>query len=140
MASNTFSGARAIFLIDSVPIAFAGSMSGEETVDHEPVDVLNNLAVAEHVPVAYRVSLNAQVFRVIGNSVRSLGDGGILPKVEEIIQRPDLTAAVQDSITERTMALFTGVRCSGHSWDVTARGIVSDNINFVAIKVAMEED
>lgn len=135
MASNTFSGARAVFLIDGVPVAFAGGVSGEEMVDYEPVDVLALLEVREHVPVAYRTSLNAQVFRVVGQSLKKLG---ILPRQEDIITSGDLEAAVQDTVTSNTIALFQGVRCSGHTFDITARGIVQDNVSFVSIRVLDE--
>ncbi len=134
-ASKTFSGARAVFLINSVPVAFAGGVSGEEMIDYEPVDVLALLEVREFVPVAYRTSLNAQVFRVVGDSLKKLG---ILPRQEEIITSGDLEAAIQDVVTRQTIALFQGVRCAGHSWDVTARGIVQENVNFVSIRVLDE--
>lgn len=134
-ASNTFSGARAVFLINSVPVAFAGGVSGEEMIDYEPVDVLALLEVREFVPVAYRTSLNAQVFRVVGDSLKKLG---ILPRQEDIITSGDLEAAIQDTITRQTLALFQGVRCSGHSFDVTARGIVQENVTFVSIRVLDE--
>ncbi len=133
--SQTFSGARAIFFINANPIGFAGGMSGEETIDYEPVDVLNLLEIKEFVPVAYRTTLNAQIFRVIGDSLKKQG---IMPIEEEIITTDDLTASVQDSITLQTMALFQGVRCSGHTWDITARGIVQENVTFVAIRVKDE--
>ncbi len=136
-ASATFSGARAIFLINNVPIAFAGGVSGEETVDYEPVDVLGMLEVKEHVPVAYRTSLNAQMFRVIGQSIKALG---ILPRLQDIINSDDLLAALQDTVTGSTMALFQGVRCSGHSFDVTARGLVQENVTFVTIKIQDESE
>lgn len=134
-ASKTFSGARAVFLINSVPVAFAGGVSGEEMIDYEPVDVLALLEVREFVPVAYRTSLNAQVFRVVGDSLKKLG---ILPRQEEIITSGDLEAAIQDVVTRQTIALFQGVKCAGHSWDVTARGIVQENVNFVSIRVLDE--
>lgn len=136
-ASKTFSGARAIFLINAAPVAFAGGVSGEETIDYEPVDVLNLLEVREYVPVAYRTSLSAQVFRVVGDSLKKLG---ILPRQEEIITSGDLEAAIQDKVTGSTISLFQGVRCSGHTWDVTARGIVMENVNFVAIRVLDESE
>lgn len=136
-ASETFSGARAIFFVNANPVGFAGGMSGEETIDYEPVDVLNLLEVKEFVPVAYRTTLNAQVFRVIENSLKKQG---IMPLQEEIITTDDLTASVQDDITKQTMALFQNVRCSGHTWDITARGIVQENVTFVAIRVKDEFD
>lgn len=134
-ASKTFSGARAVFLINSVPVAFAGGVGGEEQIDYEPVDVLALLEVREFVPVAYRSSLSAQVFRVVGDSLKKLG---ILPRQEEIITSGDLEAAVQDVVTRQTICLFQGVRCSGHTWDITARGIVQENVSFVSIRVLDE--
>ena len=135
MASQTFSGARAVFLINAVPVAFAGGVSGEEMIDYEPVDVLTLLEVREHVPVAYRTSLNAQIFRVVGESLKKLG---ILPRQEEIITSGDLEAAIQDIVTLNTVQLFQGVRCAGHSFDITARGIVQENVSFVAIRTMDE--
>lgn len=135
MASKTFSGARAIFMINSAQVGFAGGVSGEEMIDYEPVDVLSLLEVREHVPVAYRTSLNAQIFRVVGNSLKAQG---ILPVQEDIITSGDLEAVVQDSVTRNTVQLFQGVRCAGHSFDITARGIVNENVPFVAIRVVDE--
>lgn len=137
MASQTFSGARAIFLVNGVAVGFAGGVSGEEMIDYEPVDVLNLLEVREFVPVAYRVSLNAQIFRVVGNSLKAQG---ILPIQSDIITSGDLEAAVQDSVTRNTVQLFQGVRCAGHSFDITARGIVQENVPFVAIRVIDEHE
>lgn len=134
-ASQTFSGARAIFFVGSQEVAFAGGMSGEETIDYEPVDVLNLLEVREHVPVAYRVTLNAQIFRTVGDSLKKQG---IMPVEEEIITVDDFTVSVQDVVTKHTMALFQNVRCSGHTFDITARGIVQSNVTFVAIRVRDE--
>lgn len=134
-ASKTFSGARAVLLINSVPVAFAGGVSGEEMIDYEPVDVLALLEVREFVPVAYRTTLNAQIFRVVGSSLKALG---ILPRQEDIITSGDLEAAIQDIVTRQTIALFQGVRCAGHSWDATARGLVQEQVPFVAIRVKDE--
>ena len=140
---NTFSGSRAVFFVGDTPVAFAGGVSGEEMIDYEPVDVLNLLEVKEHVPVAYRTSLNSQIFRLVG---KSLKQRGILPAQADILSSGALNAAIRDSegkadkdATE-TIQLFEGVRCSGHSWDVTARGIVQENVTFVAIRVKDEFD
>ena len=140
MASQTFSGARAVFFIDNgggpIPVAFAGGVSGEELIDYEPVDVLGLLEVREHVPVAYRTSLNAQIFRVVGDSLKQQG---IMPIQDEIITSGDLEAIIRDDkVSKNTVQLFQGVRCSGHTFDVTARGIVQENVTFVAIRTVDE--
>jgi len=135
MASKTFSGARAVFLIDNVPVAFAGGTSGGEEIQYDNVDVLSLLEVREFVPVAYHATLNAQIFRVVGQSIKALG---IMPKEDNILTTGDLSAAIQDTITNETVALFQGVKCSGHSFDVTARGIVQEQVSFVAIRMLDE--
>jgi hypothetical protein len=61
-----------------------------------------------------------------------------MPRLEDIITSDDLEAAIQDSVTANTVQLFQGVRCSGHSFDISARGIVSENCPFVAIRTIDE--
>lgn len=90
------------------------------------------------MPVAYRTTLSAQVFRVIGNSLKQQN---IFPTVDQIINSSALTAVIEDAeITENNIALFTGVRTAGHTFDITARGIVTENVNFVAIAVSDESE
>lgn len=132
---QVFSGARARFYYDSTPVGYAAGVSGEETIDYEPVEVLDLLEVREHVPVAYRVTLSAQIFRVIGDSLKQQN---IFPKPEDIITSNAMSAHIEDKVSKNNPAAFTGVRCAGHSFDVTARGIVSENVNFVAIRVKDE--
>lgn len=136
-SSQTFSGARAVFQIDTEPVAFAGGVSGSEEIDYEPVDVLNLLEVREHVPVAYRTTLSAQIFRVVGKSIKQLG---IMPQQDSIIDSDVMEAAIVDTCTGATIALFSDVRCSGHTFDITARGIVQENVNFVSIRVKDESE
>jgi hypothetical protein len=81
------------------------------------------------------ISLNASVFRVVGESLKQQR---ILPKYQDIITSGDMEASIADSVTQKTIQLFVGVRCAGHSFDVTARGIVSENVPFVAISVTDE--
>jgi hypothetical protein len=141
MAANVFSGARAIFVINNQPVGYAGGVSGSESIDYEPVDVLDLLEVKEFVPVAYRATLSAQIFRVIGKSLKALGifpspasaDNGI-----NILTSGDLTCQIQDRLQNQTMAQFEQCKCSEHSFDVTARGITSENVTFVTIRMKDE--
>jgi len=140
---QVFSGPRAIFQVGKNPVGYASNVSGEETIDYEPVDCLDLLEIKEHVPVAYRATLNAAIFRVIGQSLKALG---IFPKLNEIVTNGTLTAAIMNAKpvggggSDKAMAFFTGVRAAGHTWDTTARGLTSDSVNFVAIKVEDESE
>jgi len=138
---QVFSGPRALFYHNKTPIGYASSVSGEETIDYEPVDVLDLLEVREHVPVAYRATLNAVVFRVIGSSLKKIG---VFPRLQDIINSVSVSAAIEDAVpvagARGNMAFFEGVRASGHSWDTAARGLVADNVSFVAIRVKDESE
>jgi hypothetical protein len=140
-APQVFSGPRALFYVNRTPIGYAANVSGEETIDFEPVEVLNLLEVREHVPVAYRCNLNAAVFRIVGYSIKKMG---IMPKLQEIITSVGMSASIEDAVpvsgTRQNMSFFQGVRCAGHTWDTTARGLTSDNVTFVAIKVTDESE
>lgn len=140
-ASQAFSGARALFEINGTKVGFAGGVSGSEEIDYEPIDVLNLLEVKEHVPVAYRVTLSAQIFRVVGTSLKKQGTAGgqaILPLQENIITSDVLDCTVVDSALGVTIAQFQECRCAGHSFDITARGVVQENVNFVTIRLVDE--
>lgn len=137
MASNVFSGARARFKVDGNIVAFAGGVSGSESVDYEPVDVLDLLEVREFVPVAYRATLSAQVFRVIGQSLKAVG---IFPRLENILTSGDLTCTIEDKLTGNTMGAFQGCKAQEHSFDISARGLVSENVNFVTIRLRDESE
>jgi hypothetical protein len=98
-------------------------------------DVLDLLEVKEFVPVAYRATLSAQIFRVIGKSLKSLG---IFPVEENILTSGDLTATIEDRLTGETMAQFEEVKCSEHSFDLTSRGVVSENCSFICVRLRDE--
>jgi hypothetical protein len=140
MASTpVFSGARAIFKINQNEIGYASGVNGSESIDYEPVEVLDLLQVKEFVPVAYRATLAAQIFRIIGNSLKKQS---IFPRnnMDTILTSGDLTCSVQDRMTGETMANFLNCKAQEHSFDITARGIVSENVNFVTIKMMDESD
>lgn len=135
---QVFSGARARFKIDGATVGYAGGVSGEETIEYAPVDVLDLLEIKEHVPVAYRCSLNAQIFRIIGKSLKAQN---IFPKPDKILNSNSMSAAIEDAeVTGKNVAVFTGVRTAGHTFDMTARGLVSENVSFVAIRVSDESE
>lgn len=135
MAAQVFSGARSRFKIDGAIVGFAGGVSGSESIDYEPVDVLNLLEVKEFVPVAYRATLSAQIFRLVGNSLKAQG---IFPTEENILTSGDLTCTIEDRLTGNTIAQFEECKAQEHTFDITARGIVSENVTFVTIRLRDE--
>lgn len=140
--SHVFSGARAIFSIGpegskGLPVAFAQSVSGEESIEYTPVEVLDVIEVREFVPVAYRASLNCAIFRTIGRSMKALK---IFPKAlqSDILTSGDLMCTVVDDNanggTGHTLYKYEQCKATTTNFDLSARGVVSENVSFVAIR------
>ena len=159
MAHQVFTGARARFLIDEVPIGYCAGVSGEEAIDYEPVETLEFLQVREHIPVAYRASLSAAFFRLVGSSLKEYqgkynkgGGISIFPKFDNILTSGAMSAVIQQSRPEEgsgpdgdelgsvNIAKFTEVRAASKTFDVSSRGIVTENCSFVAIRQMDESE
>ena len=149
MPFEVFSGARAKFFIGSNPVGFCAGVSGEEAINYEPVDTIDFLEVREHIPVAYRASLSAAFFRLINSPLKQYAGknnetGGveIFPKLGNILTSGALSAAIVSNKvgTGAIIAKFEGVRAASKTFDVSARGVVTENCSFIAIKQMDESE
>lgn len=137
-STQVISGARLGFLFNGKIVAYANEVSGGEEIRHDEIDVLDDIVVKEHVPVAYRVSLSAVIWRTVADGPAtteapgSLKEMSLFPKVEEILRTVGLPAILVDSITGKTIAMFENVKASGNRWSVPAKGTVRQNVEFVA--------
>ncbi|RYF12719.1 MAG: hypothetical protein EOO40_00525 [Deltaproteobacteria bacterium] len=140
---NIVSGARAIFALSSQIIGWARNLSMTESIEYIPVEVLNNIEVAHHVPIAYRVSMTASFIRILGSSFKTLG---FVPKVgvdptahiRNILNLADLTASVTDTVSNTVMQTITNVRVGDTSLSVDARGLMGHDCSLVGIR-ALDE-
>lgn len=137
MASETFSGARALFTISNIPIGYSKSFSGSQAVNYDQRHVLGLLQVSENVPVSYAASCTATFFRVVGKDVHQQG---ISPTLENVLTAGDLMVAVTDNITNQNPYTFTGVRAADQSFSVDAGSLVNETQNFVAIRCFLESE
>jgi hypothetical protein len=144
--TRVFSGARAIFKFNNEVVAFAQGVSGSEEIVYEPVDVLDNLAVAEHVPTAYRVTFSAQIFRTVANGPSmddrpgSLKQQNIFPRFLDILRLQGVDVCIQDEITGQVLHLLQQVKTASTNFSVNARSIVGQNVTFVAIRALDESE
>ena len=65
-------GARSRFSIDGSKVGYARNVNITEEIEYQPVEILDNIRVEEHVPVAYRVTFTAGLFRIINETLKSL--------------------------------------------------------------------
>lgn len=148
VGTRVFSGARARFFFNGTQVAYASGCDGSEEIQYEPVEVLDNLPVKEHVPVGYRVSFNANIFRTVSSGAStdvapgSLKQQGIFPKFgtrgEKILQMEGVTVLIQDRNSGKVLYVIEGVKPASHNFSINARGVVGQNVSFVCIKMLDE--
>lgn len=133
--SQVFSGPRAIFKIQGTQIAYASNCSYNINHNHQPIDVLDQLAPVEHAEVGYSVDFSCSSFRVANQSAVSLG---VQPTLENILTQPELTVELQDRISGATILRVIGVKMTGRSGSVDSRGVATETWNFVGRKASDE--
>ena len=132
-------GARMRFLINGAKVGYARNVNISEELRYDPVEVLDNIEVEEYVPIGYSVRLRASQFRIVGETLKSLG---YFPKVganteehlSNVLTSGDMTATLEDTKTGKIAATLEQVKIASHNWTVDARGIVGEDVEFVAIR------
>ena len=151
MQSQVFSGARTVFKLGGLPVGYALGCGGTTGINYQPLEVLGHLETVEHVPVSYRVEMNANLARIAATSRLSSYPQfpGLRPDIEgqttspqimpafgtdgtAILTSGELTAVIQDIVTSTTLYTIQGVKCSQLSFEIQAGGMVSENATFVA--------
>lgn len=133
-------GARARFSINGVKVMYATSVDYSEDTEQTPIEVLDQLEVAEHVATAYRVTMSSQHVRVITNPIKNRDGIAIFPRLADIIGHPEMTAVLEDSITGAVLATIQRVKPARYRQAVGARGIVLVDVEFVAIRIQDESE
>jgi hypothetical protein len=129
--SNVMTGPKAIFRINGTQIAYASSVSFNENIQLEEVNVLDRLEVLEHAEVGYRVDMSCQNFRVQNQSVKQLG---IMSKLGDILTQGVLTAEIIDRVSGAVILLMEGVKLEARQTQVDARGLMTETWSFKGIK------
>lgn len=157
MASNVFTGARARFSVGGVPIGYATNCSGSEEVVYEAIDVLDSIETKEFAPVGYRVTFSASRVRLIGSpsgtngSLRKItsANSSVFPLLgkdaTDLLQNvlavdDDLACTIEDRFSGDVFMTLQRVKIASHNWSVTARGVVGEDITFVAIRMKDESE
>lgn len=134
-ATKVQTGARTIFRLNGVQVAYASQCTYNENVQLEEVNVLDNIAVEEHAEVGYRVDISCQTFRVQGKSIKQLG---LMSKFADLLTTGILTAEVIDRVSGTTLLLMTGVKLESRQSSVDARGVMTERWNFKGIRAKDE--
>lgn len=143
--AEVLTGARARFSLDGVKVGFATGVTLREMITYEPIKVLDNIQVEEHVPTDYDVSMTADLVRIVGDTIKSRGwfpSQGASPveHLSNIIISGELTATIEDNQQTQIVANVEGVRISERNLTITARGVVGTNVTMVAKRARDEFD
>lgn len=130
--SVTSSGARVVFRVNGVKVAFANALNYTVAHSHQPVDVLDQIEPAEYAETGYTVNFTATLFRVPNQSVRSLG---LMPKLQDILTQAELTAELVDGVTGASLFVVERVKATQEDMNVDARSLAQSTISFVGIKL-----
>jgi hypothetical protein len=144
--TKVFSGARAIFMFNGSPVAFASGVDGSEEIQYQAVEVLDNLEVVEYVPVGYRVTLTCAMFRTISKGASttetpgSIKQQNIFPTAQSILTTEGVDVLIIDRISNKAIATFQNVKTSSYRFSITARGIVAQNVTFMSTRMTDEAE
>jgi len=143
-------GARARFSINGVKVGYATNVSFSEEVEFQPVEVLDNIEVEEHVPIAYRVTLTASEMRIVGKTIKS---DGYFPQsgssteehLQNVLIMKDLTCTIEDSKIgasgkPTTIMVMEQVKIQSQNVTVNARGVVGSDVSFVGVRIRDESE
>lgn len=128
-------GAKAVFRLNGVQVAYASSVTFNENIQLEEVNVLDKIEVVEYAEVGYRVDLSCQSFRVANESVKQLG---IMSRLGDILTQGVLTAEVIDRVSGAVILLMEGVKLESRQTSVDARGLMTESWNFKGIRSSDE--
>jgi hypothetical protein len=137
---RVLTGARARFSLDGAKLGLSTNVTYSEEIQHEPVEPLDQFEVAEHVEVAYRVTLTAQLVRIVGNAIKNRDGVVVIPRLRDILRRGEMTATIEDNHTGILIANIERVKGARYTINVGARGIVLTDVEFNAIKIKDESE
>lgn len=139
-------GARTRFSVNGKVIGYARNVSVSEAINYEPIEVLDNIEVEEHVPTGYTISFSASLFRLIGSTLKSEGlfpQNGATPEehLENILLTSGIMkATIEDTKTGKIYTEVQEVKITNHNWSVDSRGVVGEDVEFVGIKTSDESE
>lgn len=130
--SQVATGIKLSFKINGKKVAFASAVSINEDNPVADIDVLDQAEVAELAETGHKVNFTVNKFKVDGTSAEDLG---LRPKnIEDIIRQGSLTAEVYNRDTDEVEYELVGVKWTGGSGSVDARGVWQGTWNFRAVR------
>lgn len=138
--SSVLTGARAIFKIKGqdnklTTVAVASNCSYDWRHNVQPIEVLGRETVAEHTELGMTVEFTCDTFRVADKGAKSLG---LMPELGALLTQKEMEVTISDKVSGSTLLSLRGVKMTGRSGAIPARGPWTETLTFVGIIAADE--
>lgn len=136
--AQTVHGARAKLIIDGTLQGSFSNVSYGLTYDMQPIYTLGRFSPAEIVPVGQEaIAISATGFRIVGNGPHVAAK---VPKLQDLLQHEDIELTIEDRQTNQATFKVVGVRPTGYTTAIGARGVQEITVNFLGIRQSDESD
>lgn len=126
--AKVFTGSKASFKINGVKVAFASSITINQTNQLTRVDVLDQLESAELAETGHEVNCTVNLFKVDENALALFG---LDPSdINSLLTQPELTIEVYDRVNDQVQYTILGAKFEAGNGSVDARGIFSGSWSF----------
>jgi len=122
------SGAKLELRIRGIVVAYANNVQYSVQYNTEEIRGIDQLQVTEYAELHQTVNFSCSMFRVAYQAAISLG---FMPKLNALLQQPLLTATIRSSVSNQTLFNMSGIKCTGRTGQVNARGIWEESLTFV---------
>ena len=97
------------------------------------------------MPTGYTCSLTAGLFRIVGKTLKSQGwfpslGANTEEHLSNILTNGTLVATIEDNQTGEIIATYEQVKIRSHNFTIDARGVVGEDVEFVAIRAKDESE
>lgn len=134
--SLTMHGSRAKVFINGKVVGIFGNCSYGVRYDANPVFILGRFNPAEIALTGQEViEVQCSGYRVVDNGPYKVAS---VPKLQDLLNHEDITLAIVDRQSGKTLLTVYGVRPTGYSTEVASRQLQSLQVSFSGISLEDE--
>jgi len=126
--SQVATGAKLELRIGTIIVAYANNAEYNYEIELERIKTVDEETVTEYAEVGTNVTFSASMFRVAFEAAIT---NGWMPRLEKLLQQPELTATIVDKVSNSILLNISGVKCVSRSGSVDARGVWIETLSFV---------
>lgn len=136
--AKTMHGSRAQVMIDGQVIGIFNNVSYGVKYDANAIYVLGAFSAQEIVLSGMEaISVDCSGFRVVDNGPYNVAS---VPRLQDLLNHEDITLAIFDRQSGKQIMTVIGVRPTGYSTSVAARGLQDLSVNFMGLRLSDEND